>query len=44
MKLGFKIQNWVKHNKTLITQNTVFIFQIYAKNSVFILNLGLKYL
>ena len=28
IKLDFKIQTWVKHNKTLITQNPVSIFQI----------------
>ena len=26
-----KIQIWVKHNSTLITQNPVSIFQIYPK-------------
>ena len=44
IKLGFEIQIWVKHNRKLITQNQVSIFQIYPKNQVFILNIGLNYL
>ena len=44
IKLGFKIQIWVKHNRTLITQNPVLICQIYPKNQVSVLNLGLNYL
>ena len=37
-----KIQNWVQHNKTLIAQNPVLIFQSYPKNQVFILKPGLE--
>ena len=33
------MQTWVKHNRTLITQNLGSIFQIYPKTSV-LLNLG----
>ena len=40
LNLGFKIQTWVKHNKTLITQKPVWIFQIYPKTIGFLLNLG----
>ena len=38
--VGLKIQTWVKHNRALITQNAVLIFQITLKLD-FILNLGL---
>ena len=30
--IGLKIQIWVKHNRTLITQTPVSVFQIYPKN------------
>ena len=36
-----KIQIWVKHNKTLITQNPVLIFQIVPKKLLIFVEKGL---